>query len=355
MDSITVLITGAGAPGAPGIIKSLRKVEERQIRIVGVDIDADSSGFALVDKWYLGEKAESERFIAKILQICEREDVDVVIPLVTNELLKFAESIPRFEKIGSRVVISPPDGLRIANNKYLLMEACSQEGIPVPEFYRVGSWNEFEKAIYKLSYPAVPVCFKPPVSRGLRGFRILREDINRLDLLMNYKPTDVFINYSGIYSILGKTEHFPELLVMQYLPGKEYSVDVLAKKGEALVVVPRLRQKIKMGISFIGVTDNNAEIIDYSRRIVSLFRLHGNIGFQFKLDKDGVPRIIECNPRVQGTVVICAAAGVNMVYDAVKIALGEAISDKQEDVRWNVKMIRYWEEVYAEDGKYFKV
>ena len=355
MDNITVLITGAGAPGAPGIIKSLRIVKERHIRIVGVDMEADSSGFAMVDKWYVGERAESEEFIAKILQICEREAVDVVIPLVTNELLKFAESITKFEEAGSMVIVSSPDSLRIANNKYLLMKACSERGIPVPEFYKVCSWNEFEEAIHKLGYPGVPVCFKPPVSRGLRGFRILREDINRLDLLMNYKPIDTFITSSDAYSVLGKAERFPELLVMECLPGQEYSVDVLAGKGEALVIIPRLREKMKMGISFAGTTENNAEIIDYSRRLVGLLKLHGNIGFQFKSDKDGIPKIIECNPRVQGTIVLSTAAGVNMVYDAVKLALGEAIPDKQKDVRWNVKMIRYWDEVYAEDGKYFKI
>lgn len=60
MDNITVLITGAGAPGAPGIIKSLRMVTERDIRIIGVDMASESSGFAMVDKWYIGEKAESK-------------------------------------------------------------------------------------------------------------------------------------------------------------------------------------------------------------------------------------------------------------------------------------------------------
>ncbi|RLG34479.1 hypothetical protein DRN97_02360, partial [Methanosarcinales archaeon] len=81
MDNITVLITGAGAPGAPGIIKSLRMVTERDIRIIGVDMVSESSGFAMVDKWYIGKKAESKNFIPRILEICRKEDVDVVIPL----------------------------------------------------------------------------------------------------------------------------------------------------------------------------------------------------------------------------------------------------------------------------------
>lgn len=355
MDNLTVLITGAGAPGAPGIIKSLRMVKERKIRIIGVDIDLESSGFAMVDGWYKGERAESKDFIPRILEICDEECVDVVIPLVTNELMKFAKSVSEFEKIGTKVIISRPEGLRIANNKYLLMQICKENEIPTPQFYKVQSWDEFKHTVYELGYPDLPVCFKPPVSRGLRGFRILKEDISRLDLLMNYKPTDVFTTLEDVCKVLKNAEPFPELLVMEYLPGKEYSVDVLVNNGKALIVIPRSRDKIKMGISFVGTTEDNGTIIKYSKKIVNLLGLHGNIGLQFKLDANEIPKIIESNPRVQGTIVLCTAAGVNMVYDAVKLALNEKVGERQEDVKWGIKMIRYWDEVYVKGGKYFTI
>jgi carbamoyl-phosphate synthase large subunit len=355
MGDITVLITGAGAPGAPGIIKSLRLVKERKIRIIGVDMDLESSGFAMVDGWYKGEIAESKDFIPRIIGICKEERVDVVIPLVTNELMKFAKSVPEFEEIGTKVAISSPKGLEIANNKYLLMKICKENNLPTPRFYKVQSWGEFEDAVYELGYPKLPVCFKPPVSRGLRGFRILKEDIDRLDLLMNYKPTDIFTSLEGVSKALKNAEPFPELLVMEYLPGKEYSVDVLVNEGNALIVIPRLREKLKMGISFVGTTEDNEAIIKYSKKVVNLLGLHGNIGLQFKSDANNIPKIIESNPRVQGTIVLCTAAGVNMVYDAVKLALNEEIKECQEDVVWGVKMVRYWDEVYLKNGKYISI
>ena len=40
-NTVTVLMTGAGAPGAPGIIRCLRKNGERSIRIVGVDMNRE--------------------------------------------------------------------------------------------------------------------------------------------------------------------------------------------------------------------------------------------------------------------------------------------------------------------------
>jgi carbamoyl-phosphate synthase large subunit len=216
--------------------------------------------------------------------------------------------------------------------------------IPLPEFYLIKSFNQFKKAVLKLGYPARPVCFKPTVSHGSRGFRILDSKINRLDMLLNQKPTGIITTLEEISPILKKAKPFPELLVMEYLPGEEFSVDVLAKDGESLIVIPRSRDYIKMGISFEGTLKRNKGIIDYSKKIVERLKLNGNIGFQFKNNKKGIPILIECNPRIQGTIVINTFAGANLVYLAVKLALGEKI--KIPKVKWGTKMIRYWEEIY---------
>jgi len=351
MRNITVLITGSGAPGAPGIIKSLRLVDERKIRIIGVDMDENSAGFSMVDKAHLVPPAADDNFICEMLAICQREKVDVVVPLVTRELMKFAVSKDKFKEIGTVVSISDPRSLRIANNKHLLMEHCSKRGIPVPQFIKVSDYDGFEDAAFELGYPGKNICFKPPVSNGLRGFRILTNKIDRLDLLINQKPMNTVTTLEDIVPILKSARAFPELLIMEYLPGKEYSVDVLADNGEAIVVIPRSREKIRMGITFAGVTENNETIIEASRNVVETLNLNGNIGLQFKEDGNGIPRIIESNPRVQGTIVLCTAAGANLVYLALKLALGEEIAIPK--VKWNTKMIRFWNEIYYEDGHAF--
>ena len=347
MKETTVLITGAGAPGAPGIIKSLRLVKERKIRIIGVDMSPNSIGFSMIDKSYLIPPAIDKEFIPSILRICEEEKAEVVMPLVTKELIPLAENIERFEKIGVRVSISPPQGLRIANNKCLLMSHCSRNNISVPKFIPANSYPEFENAVFKLGYPKVNVCFKPPVSNGLRGFRILTREIDRLDLLINQKPMNTVTTLEDIEPVLRNAKVFPELIVMEYLPGKEYSVDILADNGKTITAIPRLREKLKMGISFVGVTVENEAIIEASKKIVATLKLNGNIGLQFKEDEEGIPKLIESNPRIQGTIVLCTAAGVNLVYLALKLALREKVMPPE--VKWGVKMIRYWDEVYYDE------
>ncbi len=343
MKTITVLITGAGAPGAPGVIKSLRQIKERKIKIVGVDVRKDAVGSVLADEFTTIPLATKRNYIGSLLKVAKKFKADVILPLNTAELVTLAKNKELFIKNEIKISISPAESLKIANNKYLLMK--TMRGIvPLPQFYLVKSFNQFKKAVLKLGYPKKIVCFKPPVSNGQRGFRILNAKINRLDMLLNQKPTGVITTLEEVSPILKKAKIFPEFLVMEYLPGEEFSVDVLAKDGKSLIIIPRSRDYIKMGISFEGTLKRNKRIIDYSKKIVEKLNLNGNIGFQFKNNKRGIPILIECNPRIQGTIVINTFAGANLVYLAVKLALGEKI--KIPKVKWGTKTIRYWEEIF---------
>lgn len=344
MKPITVLITGAGAPGAPGIIKSLRLVKERKIRIIGTDMKKDAVGFSMVDKAFGVPSAEKKEFLGNILQIAKKEKVDVILPLNTVELLSWANIREELVEQGIMVLVSRPEGIQIANNKYLLFKHCQEHGIPTPECLYVRNYRQFEEAVFQLGYPKKNVCFKPPVAHGQRGFRILTKFLSRFDLLMVEKPNNTLTTLEDVRPILKSAKPFPELLVMEYLPGEEYSVDVLVDNGKVIAVIPRLREELKMGISFIGTTVHDKEIIKYSRKIAQTLALHGNIGFQFKRDDRGVPKVIESNPRAQGTIVLCTAAGANLVYLAVQLALGEKI--EKPKVKWGTKMVRFWDEMY---------
>lgn len=103
MKECTVLMTGCGAPGAPGIIRCLRKNGERDIRIVAVDRNENAGARDLVDAFYSVPSAEKEDFLPAVLDICRRESVQIVIPIVTRELMKFARARAEFEALGAKV------------------------------------------------------------------------------------------------------------------------------------------------------------------------------------------------------------------------------------------------------------
>ena len=217
--------------------------------------------------------------------------------------------------------------------------------MPVPDFRVVENAEQFKTAIEELGYPEKQVCFKPSVSNGSRGFRIVSEKINELDLLFNYKPSSTYLCLKDAVRILSSGA-FPELLVSEYLPGEEYSVDCLANHGDSLLIVPRLRKKTISGISVEGEFVNEETIISYSRQIIKELQLHGNIGIQVKKSAAGKFLILEINPRVQGTISAALGAGINLPELAVKQELGLPISSIELQVKWGTLFSRYWSEVF---------
>jgi carbamoyl-phosphate synthase large subunit len=170
----------------------------------------------------------------------------------------------------------------------------------------------------------------------MRGLRIIDESINLKDSFYNEKPSGVFLKMKNLQEILGA--EFPDLLVMEYLTKEEYTVDAL--NADNLTIIPRTRDLIKSGITFNGTVEKNEKIIEYSEKLSRRIGLEYAYGFQFKLDDSNVPKLLESNPRIQGTMVLAAFAGANIIYGAVKHALGEEV--QKFDIQWGTKILRYW-------------
>src|SRR5574341_732293 len=173
-NKINVIVTACGAPGAPGIIKSLRLNGERDIRIIGTDMNPDAVGFYMVDKWYVVPPGNSPEFISRMLEIAEKEEIDVILPLATYELMSFSLNKRKFEDIGVKVMVSDPEALEIANNKGKLYDFLRKKGIEVPNSKLVENLSQLKKYVFELGYPDVAVCIKPQISKGGRGFRVLK-------------------------------------------------------------------------------------------------------------------------------------------------------------------------------------
>ena len=351
-DEITVLMTGAGAPGASGIIRSLRANGERPVRIVGTDVNPDAYGFALLDGGYTVPRGTDDGYIDRMRELDAEIQPDVILPLTTAELQPLAEHKDVFD---ATVMVSDPTALELANDKGKLYGFLADHGFAsAPRFERVTSLEEFVEAVEAFGYPDEPVCFKRPVASGMRGFRVLDERSDRLTQLLSEKPTSAVATLDEVRPVLAEADEFPELVVMEYLPGVEYSVDVLATGDDVHVVVPRSRSRTRAGISFEGTVENDADLIREATEICRALGVEYNLNLQFKYDAEGVPKIIEINPRVSGTIIMCVGAGANLPYLGVKHALGEELPPV--DVRWGTRMVRHWDELFhAPDGETYRV
>jgi len=340
--SIKVLWTISDSMGTVSDLKMLKGINDMNIDIVTADReDKDSLGFAVTGKKHIIPHGEAPDYIENIKAICERERVTALIPQYGDELAPLCRNIKLFDSLGVKVIISSDvEKLSIANNKAALYDYFAGSSF-IPQYRSVSTLEEMEKGILELRYPHKAVCMKPVSSEGSKGFRIITNE--KVDIL-NERPGSSKICWEILRSYLEQYKEMPEILIMEYLPGTEYSVDCVCKDGKTIVCIPRQRVETSMGVAVESIIEKNEELIDISKRIIKALNLSYNINIQFKYSSEGNPKLIEINPRVSGSLVANLGAGVNMLELSLKLAYGLPLPTI--DVKWGTKMMRYWDQLY---------
>lgn len=352
MKKITVIITGAGAPGIQGTIYSLRNnYDQREIHIIGTDTNEFVVGRYLCDEFEVISPAkESLKYLDDLLKLCIRKKATVILPQNTAELSILSENIGLFQEHGVKIAISSSDAIDLANNKFNLFDIAQKMNIPVAESYLISTFQELKEKAILLGWPNETFVVKPPVSNGSRGVRIITEKVDRKKAFFEEKPSSLYISLDELYSILG--DQFPQLIVMEHLPGSEYTVDVF-KHERHLAAIPRKRLAIRSGITFAASLEKNTLLIDTSEQLAKAIGLSFCFGFQYKESKNGVPLLLESNPRIQGTMVMSTLANANIIYSSVKALMDEDIPDFH--INWETKMLRYWGAIGINDDGAIKI
>ena len=349
---LRILITGVGAPGIMGTVYSIKKnYDQRKVYLVGTDINENAVGKYLCNSFHvLPIASDVQNYLDTLQRICLKEKIDIIVPQNTRELLILASNKQEFIDKNIRVLISNVEAIEKANDKFELMKICKSHNIPVSEFEKVSEFDKLFEAAKNLGWPDRKIVVKPPSSNGQRGVKIIDEKKDFKKAFFDEKPSNLFDTMDGLNKILG--QNFPELIVTEYLPGEEYTVDLI-RKGNFISAIPRKRDLIRSGITFNGSVENNPDIINYSKKLADVLNLEYCFGFQFKLDESNTPKILESNPRVQGTMVLSTIAGANIIYSSVKLLLGEDIPEFNID--WNSKILRFWGGIGLYNNKPFVI
>ena len=87
--NITILKTAVGSLPSVSLINELKK---NNMRIIGVASDPNSIGFNFCDKSYVVPNATQKTFLKKIIQICNKEKPNVILPSIEEEIIKLSKS-----------------------------------------------------------------------------------------------------------------------------------------------------------------------------------------------------------------------------------------------------------------------
>jgi carbamoyl-phosphate synthase large subunit len=344
LNPIKILVTACGCPGASTLLRMLRNNGERNVTLIGVDMDPDAVGRFMTDTFYIVPPAATEEtYVSRMLEIVEKEQPDVLFPESSFEVPVLARHRAAFEALGTKVVVSSPESIVLANNKFEMYEALSRAtDLPLPAYHWPKNLDEFVEAAQELGYPQEAVCFKPHVAKGSRGFRIMDASVSRRDLLMNYKPNSRYMSLDEFITIFEDEPDFPDFLVMEYLPGQEVTTDSLCLEGEKLLTTVKTVEQARWGVIVRGELVRRPDLVAQTREILRVIPLSYNVNLQFIGKK-----LIEINPRVSTFIY-----QVDLIapYLAIKLALGELDADGvrsyEDRITYGRRMVRYMDQVF---------
>ncbi len=354
---LTVLVTGSDAPGFSSIVRSLRLSDKYRLKIVGTDWKENLKGPYYADESYTLPDNRSPEFASELVKVCQKEKVDVILPIRTDDQVPICRHLREFEEAGTVAAVVTPDAdlMETAINKLRMLEYLREvAGLPVPEYRVATTRSQVEEAVEELGYPEVPVVVKPAHASGSRGFRVLDSKVDRRRLFFEEKPTSTYMTADDLLAVLG--EEFPEMLVMEFLGEPEYTLDVLSYKGRTFAIVARRRERMVGGITVTGVVEQLSDsTADYVRKVIEAFGFSYSVGLQFRQSSTnpGTYYPIEINPRLQGTTVISVGAGVNIPELILDMALRKFDFNFRPRILYDLRLERVYFELFEHEGRIF--
>ena len=203
-----------------------------------------------------------------------------------------------------------------ATDKYCMIKAFKEHGVPSPWYYAVSSIDELQKLSERLTFPCI---IKPTDNAGSHGV-ILVHGLD--DLVDSY-------NYSRKYSRGGN------VIIEEFLEGKEVSVEVMVIEGNVhiLQITDKLTTGapyfVEMGHSQPSQLSEEMQIKVCKVTVEAIQAIgidNGPAHVEMMITVDG-PVLIELGARMGGdnitTYLLPLSTGVDMVKATINMALGE--------------------------------
>ncbi len=307
-----VLVTAVGGGGnGEQLVKCLR-MSQKKYEVIGSDITEEAARQSGADHCVVLPKANEPDYLERLIELCHRFSVDVVLPGSEPELRKIAEHQAEIRQHVKLLAVNELSVIDTCSNKFKTIEFFKQNNFPCPETWIVRSPEMADEVA------TFPVIVKPVVGGGSQHVYVV-QDRDELNMLTRYL-----------------LRYFPEILIQEYVgrADQEYTVGVLLDADGVLIHSIALNRFILSSLSnrirvpnLTGRADLG-EVLAISSGVsqgrVGLFpevtnfceKVAGALGARFAINiqcrvVNGQPYVFEINPRFSGTSSIRAMLGFN--------------------------------------------
>jgi predicted ATP-grasp superfamily ATP-dependent carboligase len=211
--------------------------------------------------------------------------------------------------------------IEFVRDKRNLMEFAGTHGIPTPKtFYHPPSstlWsnetNSTGRALPLDSIP-IPAVIKPRISSGSFGIVYVK------------KKEDLIPSYQSVH------ERYPFPIIQEWIPdgGGTYGLSALfdeASNIKAAFVHKKLRMyPVQGGPSTLREGVEHSQMMELGLSLLRSLNWVGVGMVEFKVDpRDGIPKLMEVNPRFWGSLQLAIISGVDFPYLILRMARGERL------------------------------
>jgi carbamoyl-phosphate synthase large subunit len=337
MRTARVLCTSAGNAGFPAVLDALR--QRPGTFILAVDADPAAACLALADVGAVVPRRTDPTALGLTLSaLISAHHIDVVLPLSTEDQPFFAAHRGTLERLGAVVAVAPEPAVRLANDKHALYRHCAAAGFPVPTFVITASRDEMLATLASYRARGRRCVIKRSHGTGAQGVKVVDPDISCATRF--WSRDNIVLSYDDVIAWVQEQDDVCPLLISDYLPGEHLSVDAfIGLRGEFVAVI-RSESHHVYGMGTFGRTLMEPALAQMTRMIAEGVGLQYAFNVEFRRDADGVPHLLEINPRFAASIGHSIAAGVNFPLLVVDSARGVPVEVPRPMA--GVDFRRYW-------------
>ena len=289
--------------------------------IVGVHHDRFTIKASLADLNYVVPVPTGAEFVDAVLDIVERDRINLIISTDENVVKALSDSRDRFP---FDLLLPRRETIDLCQDKQALNVFFRDRGIPVPQFYEVGSLDDLEGIFARFEGDGILWCRVRRGSLSLGATAVTNVDqarswITQWRDLRGIKVSDFTLG--------------------EYLPGRHYIATSVWCRGRLLLV------QTTETLSYLAPGNNPSgtnSLTDLARTVVApeVLRIaldavraiencpSGVFEVEFKETSDGNPAIMEINAGrfPSGVTTLLAACPTNMVEVFARASVGEIMS-----------------------------
>ena len=286
-------------------------------KVVATDMQLSAPALQAADVKLQVPAVYDPEYVNITLKICEEQKIDALISLNDLELPILAENKAKFEALGVKVIVSDPQVIDIAFDKYKTAQWVESLGLVAPKTYvRLADVKE---ALAKGEIE-FPLFMKPRWGSGSIGLESIA-DMEELDIYYNLLIKKIKKTILATASVGDEY-----IMIQEKLTGSEFGLDIMNDlNGKNVAVSVKQKLAMRAGETDKAVTVDLPEVREMGKKIGEALGHIGNLDVDIMQRADGAYCVLELNPRFGGGYPFSYEAGVNMPKAIIQWLKGEEV------------------------------